>query len=143
MATDWNGLLANFLVRKDTTPHQIDALQRLLARVPDHESTKHLLPIEEAEERLGCMRRVQNRWKAQFSVLTGHPKELYKPLPQIIIATMMTMDLTMLVDYTKHGHMIDDALKHLFVMPCFVKIRKYRAVSSACILLLICYLIQS
>lgn len=100
-------------------------------------------PIEEAEERFACMRRVQNRWKTQFSFLTGHPKELYKPLPQIIIATMMTMDLTMLVDATKHGHLIDNTLKSLFVMPCFFKIRKYRAVSSAYILLLTRHLIQS
>ncbi|KAK0704632.1 hypothetical protein B0H67DRAFT_686968 [Lasiosphaeris hirsuta] len=73
------------------------------------------------------MRRVQNCWKAQFSFLTDHPKELYRPLPQIIIATMVTKDLTMLVTYTKRGHMIDDALKHLFVIPCFVKMLMTRA----------------
>src|SRR5687768_12658213 len=96
MASDWNGLLANFLASNDTTPHQVDALKRLLTKEPEREPTKLLLPIEGAEVRYDCMRRVMKRWKSQFSFLTGQPKELYKPLSQIIIATMMTMDLTML-----------------------------------------------
>ncbi|KAK3360467.1 hypothetical protein B0T25DRAFT_578394 [Lasiosphaeria hispida] len=61
------------------------------------------------------------RWKKEFSKFTGRPQEEYKPLVQIIIATIMTMDLAQLRLRVSLDEMMDDFLLRLFIMPCFIK----------------------
>ncbi|KAK5656460.1 hypothetical protein OQA88_4843 [Cercophora sp. LCS_1] len=119
---DWHQLLTTFLARDDVAPHQLDALHRLLTIVPERESTKRLLPIEDAEERRFCMRKLEMHWRAHFSEDTGLPQEESKPLSQIVIATIMTMDLATLRRITYDRDARDDALRRLSVMPCFIKI---------------------
>jgi hypothetical protein len=120
----WHERLSAFLARTDTRPHQLDALDRLLTIVPERESPHLLLAFEDAEVRRFFMLKLEMYWKQKFSEFTGLPKEEYKPLPQIIIATIMTMDLATL-RRRAHDTTLDDCLRALFVMPCFVKTSKY------------------
>jgi hypothetical protein len=76
MVTNWNALLAGFL-----TP------------VPEREPTKHLLAINDAERRYAAIRAVQLQCRSYFKNLTGRPMKKFKPLNQIQIATLTTMDL--------------------------------------------------
>jgi hypothetical protein len=122
---DWHQQLDTFPARDDAEPHQFDALYRLLTIIPERELTKRLLPIEDAEGRRFCMRKLEMHWKEKFSEFTGRPQEEYKPLVQIVIATIMTMDLAALRIVVFNSATMDDFPLRLFVMPCLVKTSKH------------------
>ncbi|KAK0729445.1 hypothetical protein B0H67DRAFT_677495 [Lasiosphaeris hirsuta] len=128
MATgpDWDGMLAEFLARDSTTPMQLDALRRLLTMVAEHQPTNHLLPIDEAEEKLRYLGELQKFWKARFPEFSDEPKRLHKPLQPLIIATVMMMDLAMLREIfgptgVAREMLLDKLLQRLSVVPCFIK----------------------
>jgi len=120
---DLHKKLANFL-DKNPTPQQLDYLWRLITIVPEHEPAKPLVTIEEGEERYALMREVAVFWKNHFLIVTKYPKKRYQLLSQIVIATMMTMDLTAL-RCIRNDVFGDQVLKILLDMPCFIKAGKY------------------
>ncbi|KAK5654494.1 hypothetical protein OQA88_7122 [Cercophora sp. LCS_1] len=88
----------------------------------EHEPTKYLLPIDEAEKKRYYMRIIDVHWKKNFSKFSGLPDTEFKPLPQAIIATIMAMDLDTLRSMAHNGRTLDEGLMALCVMPCFIKI---------------------
>ena len=128
-APDWDGMLTEFLMRDSTTPMQLDALHRLLTMVSEHQTTSHLLPIDEAEEKLRYLGKLQKHWKAHYTKFTGQPKHLHKPLHPLIIATMMMTDLASLREFfglagKVRGGFFENWLMELMVVPCFIKTGK-------------------
>jgi len=91
-----------------------------LTIVPERGSIIRLLPIEDAEERRFCMRKLEMHWRAHFSEDTGLPQEESKPLSQIII--IMTTDLATLCHIIYDWYACNDARRRLSVVPCFIKI---------------------
>jgi len=125
---DWNGMLAEFLARDSTTPIRRDALRRILEIDPEQEPTKHLLPVDEAEIKLKLLRTLKRYWEDHFPSLTGESRDRYKPLHQVVIATVMMMDINTAREMAspsltslQRQYIISGFLKDLKVMPCFIK----------------------
>ena len=111
---------------------QLDALHRLLTMVAEHQQTSHLLPIDEAEEKLQYLGKLQKLWKARFPKFTGQPKHLHKPLHPLIIATVMMTDLASLREFfglagKVRASVFNQWLMELMVVPCFIKTGKSSA----------------
>ena len=125
---DWNGMLAEFLARDSTTPIRRDALRRILEIDPEREPTKHLLPVDEAGIKLELLRTLERYWEDHFPSLSGEPRDRYKPLHQVVVATVMMMDINGAREMEKlslsplyREPIISVFLKELNVMPCFIK----------------------
>ncbi|KAK0652832.1 hypothetical protein B0T16DRAFT_455178 [Cercophora newfieldiana] len=121
---DFFGLLDRFLARESTTKMDRDALRRILTIVPPHEPTNHLLPVDEAKEKIKILLKLQRLWKSEFTSLTGMDEQFFKPLHPIIIATVMMMDIIILRGRIGKcfSSALRDFLRYLSVMPCFIKI---------------------
>jgi len=126
-------MLDKFLTRDSTSPAQRDAIRRMLEMVPEREPTSQLLPIDEAKEKLKCIKVLEFHWRKKFSTLSGQPDDEFQPLHQIIIATAMMMDINTFRDMMPRNltstartdqFAIEGALKDLMMMPCFIKKRK-------------------
>jgi hypothetical protein len=130
MATepDWSCMLSQFLAR-DPTPMERDLIRRGLTIVSERQPVSHLLPIDEAEEKMQYLEQLEKYWKARFPALSGEPKRLYKPLQPLIVATIMMMDLTKLREIfgltgEPREASLEKLLLSLYVMPCFIKTGK-------------------
>jgi hypothetical protein len=126
---DWHGMLAEFLQRDSTTPIRRDALRRILEMVPEQEPTKHLLPVDEAEIKLKLLWKLKRYWEVHYPELTGEPRDRYKPLHPIVIATVMMIDVKMAQNLMLPGmageYVMNGFLRDLKVMPCFIKRGNY------------------
>ncbi|KAK3306111.1 uncharacterized protein B0T15DRAFT_218547 [Chaetomium strumarium] len=123
---DWHGMLAEFLQRDSTNPIRRDTLRRILEMDTEREPTGHLLPVDEAKEKLNFLRKLERYWEEHFPEFTGEPRDRYKPLGQLAIATVMMMDFNTFrglanLPAIQRDWILGSWLKDLMVMPCFVK----------------------
>jgi len=106
-----------------------DLIRRALTMVSERQPVSHLLPVDEAEEKMQYLEELEKYWKAQFPAFSGEPKRLYKPLHPLIVATFMMMDLTTLRNFfgvtgQLREAILEKLLRNLCVMPCFIKTGK-------------------
>ncbi|KAK3323824.1 hypothetical protein B0T19DRAFT_463706 [Cercophora scortea] len=92
------------------------------------EPTGQFLPLDEVDKKLEYLERLERYWKDYFPSLTGEPRDRYKPFHQIVIATVMMMDINTLRELAsvslpriQRQYIIRRFLQDLMVMPCFVK----------------------
>lgn len=114
-------------------PHQADisALERFLNDIPDYETPSNVLPIDELEERLLLIEKLEKYWEQIYSILTNSPKNTYRPFGPMQVASLMVLDMKTLRDVVgAEGPMVYIArsgiLKTILRMPAISKMRKCR-----------------
>jgi len=90
---DWNGMLAEFLSRDSTTPISRDAVRRILEMDPERQPTGHLLPVDEATEKLEFLKELEIYWKDHFPSVTGQSPDQFKSLHPAVMEIMVLMDI--------------------------------------------------
>lgn len=100
-------LYQHFVARTKGNSRAQRELRRLLSsseKLPEQQSPSPLLPIDEAELKLQCIRQIEDYWREDFTLLTQRPRSEYRPLNDIEVSGLFLMDLRTLQfcmgDYT-------------------------------------------
>ncbi|KAM7221561.1 hypothetical protein V8F06_003133 [Rhypophila decipiens] len=118
-------LYTQFMDSTADNPRAQRELRRLLGSIdqlPEQKSTVPLLPIDEMEERLECIRKIEAYCCAEFTNLTKLPQKQYRLLNDIEISGLLLMDLHYLRFGVNQPHILEGILKSLFVLPATLKI---------------------
>lgn len=114
--------LEAFLGRADS--HDMHDLEHFLAAVPERASPSSLLPIDEMEERLQLISRLEVYWRKNFARLTQRPQDEWEPFKNHAIAALVTMNLADLRLTLRLTWMSDGILNGLCKIPALTKIRE-------------------
>ncbi|KAK4207192.1 hypothetical protein QBC37DRAFT_456301 [Rhypophila decipiens] len=119
-------LYRRFMDSTADNPRAQRELQRLLGSInnqlPEQESTLPLLPIDEMEESLECIHKIESYWRAKFTDFTKLPQNQYRPLNDVEVSGLLLMDLHTLRTVIKHPGFLKEILKSLLALPAALKI---------------------
>lgn len=99
-----------------------NALRRFLTSMPENQPVSSLFPLDEMEERLQHVRKLEMYWNQNFERLTSEGRDAYTPFSDIQVAALVNMDMFSLRAGTIAPGYANALLANLMQLPCFTKI---------------------
>ncbi len=94
-------------------------------KLPEQQSAAELLPIDEMEERLQYINKIEKYWRANFDYLTQNPNEQYRDFNDAELSGLLHMDTGYLRDNIVDQDSMDKLIRDIQAFPLALKICKY------------------
>ena len=125
MASTTDELYQHFVASTAGNSRAQRELRRFLSsadKLPEQESTLHLLPIDDMELRLQHIRHLEDYWRKNFTYLTLQPQNQYRPFNDFEVSSLLQMDLNFLRLCNEEVTIRDGVLRLIKVLPAVLKI---------------------
>ncbi|KAK4163713.1 hypothetical protein QBC43DRAFT_354155 [Cladorrhinum sp. PSN259] len=116
-----NDLIDHWVAANGHNPRARAELTRMLnSPIPENEAAPVILPLDELEERMDLIRRLEALWQRKFTFFTNKEQSDYEPFNDFHIATLLRVDLAFLREQLDLES--PDFIESLQAMPATIKI---------------------
>ena len=115
--------VARYIEKADLAadPTVLDELEDHISKSPEWAQPSTILPVEEMEERLRLIRKLERDWEEMFCELTKKKQQDFVPFGNYQMASLMTMDLDRLRQATDSELFCKAVLNAAWKIPALLK----------------------
>lgn len=111
----------NYAKNPDTDAIALDELEQHMREEPEWEPVSPMMPVDEIEERMEIIKKLEAYWKRSFTRLTTKPQAEYVPFDNFQLSTLMWLDMTRLRRVVNEDTMAEGMLNAIFKMQALLK----------------------